>query len=81
MKENDYSDLEYGNLIYLFDSRTYQTKLVKLTNYELLAAKMACLETGMPLAQLVYTPNLKFSTYSLFSYIIDRLNIYLCDSC
>lgn len=56
MQEDDYSDLEYGNLIYLFDSRTYQTKLVKLTNYELLAAKMACLETGMTLAQLVYTP-------------------------
>lgn len=56
MQEDDYSDLEYGNLIYLFDSRTYQTKLVKLTSYELLAAKMACLETGMTLAQLVYTP-------------------------
>lgn len=43
-------------MIYLFDSCTYQTKLVKLTNYELLAAMMACYETGMTLAQLVHTP-------------------------
>lgn len=56
MQEDNYSNLEYGNMIYLFDSCTYQTKLVKLTNYELLAAMMACYETGMTLAQLVHTP-------------------------
>lgn len=57
MTEEDYTDLEYANIITQVDPLFFeQHQTVRLTNLELYASKQACARTGLPLSELMRTP-------------------------